>query len=470
MHFIVTRFFYFIMEILTNLTNCDFIKLHQRFGCTKAIGRILAMVEETGCQTAIIEKEPDEKEFKLEYEKHYKNVFRVNSHNVERLHFFEGCINHEDEIKEGDSRYLGYCDIRPLQPPSVSGALIDQRVFIKKNNDFLFLVCKRKFNVSFMGKTLNIEAFPYLQQDGSVIRCAQAALTSISMYWGNDLRGPYFTELTKKIPTGNRVIPSSGMTGQQIGIALEELGKEAVLYQYLDDDNAKNVPLQHREQIIYRYLESGIPVIVGITTGSEMHALVIVGHTFTPDSWAAQTATSYFMSPKTGFKYHCCTNWIERFVVQDDNLGPYTLILSDFLQYYGCKLIAVGLPPGIFCMAEDAEAFVGDLLSPRSSNITATILDHYRNVYMEQKGQIHLETNFWYNEFRKHTLQDELVLRTYLLESDEWIRRVKTLDSYLEFENLFENLQLPERVWVVEISWPQVFGSSHKSVHKWRFW
>jgi len=443
------------MKLLNKLSGADFAQLHNNYGNSKAIGRILAMVEESGCETIVIEEDPQEKEYKTEYEKFYNKVFTVNSKCVERLHFFEGLIEQLEDIVENDTRYLGYCDIRPLRPPSISGALLDQKIFIKKNNKFLFLVCKRFFDVPFNGKRLKVEAFPYVQQDGRIIRCAQAALTSISTFYGKEQVGPDFTEIASKIPTGHRAIPSSGMTGQQIGVSLEALGQEAVLYEYWGDDS-KDVPLQHREQIIYRYLESGIPVLVGVVAGSEMHALVIVGHTFTPDSWGAQTQTDYFGHPKTGFIYHCCTNWIERFVVQDDNLGPYTLILSDFLQYYGCKLIAVGLPPGIYCMAEDAEAFVGDLLCPRMHNITNTF-DHFREEHLKNKKKFHPETNFWYEEFKKHTRQDELVLRTYLRTAEEWKDAARILDSYSEYEDLLEQLPLPERVWVVEISWPQIF-------------
>ncbi len=448
------------MELLKDLTSFDFIKLHQRYSNTKAIGRILAMVEEAGCRTVVIETPPVDKEFKAEYEKFYKNVFKVNTDKVDRLHFFKGSIKNVDDIKNGDERYLGYCDIRPLQPPSISGAVISRSVFIKKNNEYLFLVCKRVFDIDFNGKILKVDAFPYLQQDGRIIRCAQAALTSVSIYLKKNLTGPDFTEIVAKVPTGNRTIPSSGMTGQQIGLSLEAMGREAVLYEYWGDDS-DDVPLQHREQIIYRYLESGIPVIIGVVAGSEMHALVVIGHTFTPDSWAAQTRTGYFGHPKTGFIYHCCTNWIERFVVQDDNLGPYTLILSDFLQYYGCKLIAVGLPPGIYCMAEDAEAFVGDLLCPRIHNITETY-DYFRDEHVREGKSINDKTDFWYEEFKKHTSQDELVLRTYLRTSKQWKDFVKKQTSCSEFEDLVENLELPERVWVVEVSWPQIFRHSRR--------
>lgn len=426
-----------------------------KYESSKAIGRILAMVEESGCTHIVTEENPEEKEFAEEHNRFYKNVFTTTSDSVDRLHFFTGHIEEISEIEHNDARYLGYCDIRPLRPPSISGALLDQKVFIKKNNNFLFLVCKRSFDIAFNGKSLKVEAFPYVQQDGRIIRCAQAALTSISTFYENGKTGPDFTEIASEIPTGHRSIPSPGMTGQQIGRSLEAMGQEAVLYEYWSD-NSENVPLQHREQIIYRYLESGIPVLVGVVAGTEMHALVIVGHTFTPDSWGAQTRTDYFRHPKTGFIYHCCTNWIERFVVQDDNLGPYTLILSDFLQYYGCKLIAVGLPPGIFCMAEDAEAFVGDLLSPRGHNIINTF-DHYRNEFKSSGKTIHPETDLWYDQFKVHTNKDELVLRTYLRTSSQWKEKAKTLDTYPEYKDLLDTLPLPERVWVVEISWPQIF-------------
>jgi len=452
---------FFIMEILSDLSPTAFIRLNNVYGRIPALGRILALVECAECKTIIVEENPQEKEFRAEFESHYKNVLSLEEKkHPKRLHFFKN-IKTLENISDNDPDYLGYCDIRPTTPHTISCALIDHKIFSKPNK-YIYLVCKRNFTVPFGSKNLSVEAFPYIQQDGSIIRCAQASLASISMYYDKDITGPDFTTISEEaIPTGHRPIPSGGMTSSQIGFGWSKLDKDQVMYSWTSEEDEQR-HLQHREQLIYRYLESGIPVLIGINAGRERHALVVIGHTFTPDSWIAQTKTSYYELQKTGFNYHCSTNWVERFIVQDDNLGPYTLVLSEFLGNFGCDMITVGLPKNIFCKPEDVEVFAGDLLCPREHNIVNKVFDLYIEKHCHTGGAFHDETAFWYNEFKYHTMCEDLVLRTYLKESDKWKDEIKKTPGYNECKDLLENLPLPKYLWVTEISWPQIFRHGRK--------
>jgi hypothetical protein len=445
------------MEVLKDLTTQDFVKLHNSLGRPPALGRIFSMVESSDCKSIVIEENPNEEEYKAEYNEFFKNVLSVSDKQTStRLHFFKGSIKTVEEVLDNDPSYLGYCDLRPTFPASISTAIINLKTFCDPSR-FIYLICKRKFEIPFGEKILSVEAFPYIQQDGRIIRCAQAALASISMFYNKNFTGPDFTKLTAEVsPTGNRLMPSSGMNSSQIGVAWTKLEKEPEIYAWLDKEEDRFVDIQHREQIIYRYLESGIPVLIGIDAGKGMHALVVIGHTFTPDSWMAQTKTIYYDQLKTGLTHHCSTNWIERFIVQDDNLGPYTLVLSDFLQYFGCKIITIGLPKGIYTLAEDAERFVGNLLCADIHNITNTF-DFYIKRHIDNGMSLHEETTFWYEEFKKHNDDRELVLRTYLKDSKEWKREISFTESYSEYADFLEGIPLPERIWVVEISWPQIF-------------
>jgi hypothetical protein len=335
-------------------------------------------------------------------------------------------------------------------------------VFVKSNKDFLFLICQRSFDVPFGdGKTLRVRAFPYLQQDGAIVRCAQAALASIARFYGTDLTGPDFTKIGAEFPSGARAIPSPGLIPQQMGMGLQQMHFEPMIYEF------SSVPPQykevvHCEQIIYRYVESGIPVLIGVDAGRQLHALVVIGHTFTPDSWLAHTRTAYYERPKTGFgAYHCSTTWIERFVVQDDNLGPYMLAPSDFIQYFACKLVVVPLPPTVYLPAEEAEFFAAAFLSPTEQNVCA-VLDKFLEDHAKQGKAQDDDTRFWYGQFRDHAGRQELVLRTSLRDSAAWKRSLQKCEAHADFKNIVEQLPLPERVWVIEVSWPAIFLHGRK--------
>lgn len=297
--------------------------------------------------------------------------------------------------------------------------------------------------------------FPYIQQDARIIRCAQACLASVAKFFGVEgLTGAKITELAQEMPSGERSVPSRGLTVEQMGYTLKKMKRDPIIYDYTRTPEDPTVTVsQHREQIIYRYVESGIPVIIGIEAGGDMHAIVAIGHTFTPDSWLAETGTVYYGQPKTGFLYHCCTNWIERFVVQDDNLGPYTLVPAFFLQYAVCKLIIVPMPLSVFLTGEDAEMFAADLLSPQGAEFSK----HLLGLQNEVIDTVDKDTNFWLEQLHKHASSNELVLRTYLRPTNDWISDQKKTESYPEYDDLVSSIPLPEHVWVVEVSWPQIF-------------
>lgn len=450
------------MELLTNLDPRRFAELRGRFDPGVALARVFSLVEAADCRTVVIEEDPEEQEYKAELQAFYSKVFsQSQADRPKRLHFFEDVINRIEDIKDQDSRYLGYCDVRPTPGNTISGALIDTRVFVKSNRDYLFLICQRDFSVRFDAeRSLHVRAFPYMQQDGNVVRCAQAALASIARFHDKTQTGPEFTTIGSRIPTGARAIPSGGLEARQIGLAISEMNFEPVLYDFsFTPAEAKEV--LHCEQIIYRYVESGIPVLIGVEAGRELHALVVIGHTFTPDSWLAHTRTSYYNRPKTGWTYHCSTNWVERFVVQDDNLGPYMLAPADFIQYFACRLVIVPLSPNIYLLPEDAESYVGDFLCPKIHD-GCKALDQFLDKHAKEGKAQDADSGFWYREFRRHVDSGDLVLRTNLRDSADWRKTVEESECYEDFKTVLESLPLPERIWVVEISWPNIFTHSRK--------
>jgi hypothetical protein len=115
-------------------------------------------------------------------------------------------------------------------------------------------------------------------------------------------------------------------------------------------------------------------------------------------------------------------------------------------------------------MPEDAEVFVGDLFSPKIYDITS-IFDHLIEKFKsedEGNGIQDCETVSWYKEFWYHAKRQELVLRTYLKKSDEWIECIKSECSYEEYSENLDKTPFPEYVWVVELSWPFIFQHGRK--------
>jgi len=307
---------------------------------------------------------------------------------------------------------------------------------------------------------LTVNAYPFLQQDGRAVICAHVALSTIAQYFAEDFdlkktTAPYIAEKAFKFTGESRRFPSRGLTVEEIGFTLKELGFEPLIYDYkLASPQLK--ARHHPEQIIYHYLESKIPVIAVIKTVKKTpleepisHAIVVNGHTFSPDAWMSLAAIAYYNDEKTGMLYHCNTNWIEDFLVQDDNFGPYMLASTSFLQYVACQAIIVPLPHNIFLTAEEVEQFVAHLLLNKAflGNILAK----------KYRDQIHKDNEYWLNQFLYHVQKEELVLRTYLIGSKEWKNNQMEKAKNAGYEKKLYEIELPEKIWVVEISWPFIF-------------
>lgn len=447
----------------------DFIEISEEFGSAKEhqripLARILSILGGTfnnQCKTIIIEEGDLDKEYRKEYELFYKHVFDSNSpKKSQRMHFFSKRIDKVDSIsiKKCKNEYLGYCTLRPKPYSTISDAFISERTVIDVTTRFVFLPCSIEKRIRLKGIELKVKGFPFMQQDGRIVACAQAALQIIAHYYYEKREikkfytAPDITEIARKSPhqSGERHVPTSGLNVIQIRLALEEMGFNPKIYDY-SFSKEEEVFFQHPEQVIYRHLESGIPVIVGIETKDSKHALVVIGHTFNPDYWWSQVETLYYNLPKTGFDYQCSTNWIQNFIVQDDNLGPYFFIPTQFLRTTFTNCIVVPLEKHVFLPGEDAEKFAYSAVTREEVlDIMASLAQ-----YLQQKRPDSL-TVYWLNLLLECINRKQLILRSYLKDRDTFLAQdIKDYNN--EVQKIYKKLKLPNKVWVVEISVPSLF-------------
>lgn len=462
------------MRIILTPTIKELLNLADQFAATKRnfpfkrLARLLdAANAKNRCSCVLIEDDYQDEEYQKEYDSFYKDVFETkSSKHCTRLHFFSEILKSADEteISRVKDKYLGYCTLRPFPYPTISDAFIEKRTVVDSSR-FVFIPCSFKNEVNLMGVKLNLDGFPYLQQDGRIVTCAQAAVRVVSQYFyakkesTTVLTGPDVTEIAKKIPDqqGKRQVPSTGLNVMQIRSTLESLGFNPIVYNY--DLVKKEEADLHPEQIIYRYLESGIPVIIGIRTGTIGHALVVIGHTFNPDYWWSQSETLYFNKPKSGFDYHCSTNWIQNFIVQDDNLGPYFFVSANFLnQNTFCIFAPVG--KNVILPAEDAEKMAYQALTLENSEMREMILMYAKSLKTNSPASANL---YWLEKLLQTIRNNEIILRTFSVTKNFF------LSDYIQSNNakvkeIYSKIDLPEKVWIVEISIPDLFCYSRKKI------
>lgn len=454
------------IEIFSLDTATSYLRLKELFVAKKEeeypFQRVLNIVQQHNSKTALIERDYEDKEYKLEYDLFYKDVFKPYSDKAIRIHFFNATIREEDlsNIKNFNKNYIGLCILRPLPVQKTFFSIIKPIEDINKPKKS-FLLCKNSHTIKINNQKLKIKGFPFIQQDSQLGSCAHAALLMISKYLSTKFGTKEISmrdviEWAARVPIGERHTPTSGLRPIQIAEVIKQMGYSPIVYEFGKDPQGNIRKYRFTaDRVIYHYNESGLPIILGIPTVNAAHALVVVGHSFEPDFWFPLAESPYYQQLHSGGLYHCSTTWVENFIVQDDNFGPYLYINKNiFLSLSQESLtIIVPLPPKVNVKGEDAEWYVYELITE-----AATIRYLTNNV----RPHVHSNTQKWIDLFLKTFEKKEIVLRTYLTKSKDYKKKIaeSSLDSHVR--RTYLSMNMPEYIWVSEISAPSIFCSQRK--------
>lgn len=292
-----------------------------------------------------------------------------------RLSIFEGEINDSDfrkaeSIDDLQSRYRGFIVLRPIEPFIVGRGVISPRA-LKQNT---FLCCSTKIQTTVNGAKFFIEGFPHSSQDTETISCAETTLWAIMEYFGYKypeykpvLPSRIITTLNKV--TSERQLPSKGLNIQQMSFALKEFGFGTRIY-------AKQDYKGDFEKLISTYVESGVPIILGIDnrpSGNIGHAMLCIGHEEITgdqiDNISANQITNQKLLEainKKGLKIYDFDGINKEFVFVDDNFPVYQKAKLDKLtvhypaDWHNCliKHFIVPLYPKIYLEAYEAKNFI----------------------------------------------------------------------------------------------------------------
>ncbi len=214
------------------------------------------------------------------------------------------------------------------------------------------------------GNELEVRAAPFCEQDVEYLRCAHAAAWVCHYYAAcQGLVGRRLTaelvDLTPRSGTVDRALPSKGLYPHQLQSIFGATGQPALFYgisnlpsvegvedpatEYMPDGKTPRPAGLYDTRIfsiICRYLNAGFPVLVGTVD----HAFVIVG-------WYRERGDRI------------------RFVVCDDQHGPYEIISSPFTDRRApWQTLLVPLPPKVYLSAEVAESTTHFLIRAWASN------------------------------------------------------------------------------------------------------
>ena len=285
----------------------------------KQIKYLYNYLNHLNARSIVIEADYVDRDYLEDYSNYYVKCFNQYGGRCARLHFFHEKVEHsnfkkifasddaESEMQFLQSSYLGFIVIKPI-PKTFIG-----RTCLKKYST-LPGSCKkttidREYSVNLFGIPLKVESIAFQEQDKVLSACATAAIWStlhaIKTFDINAI--PSSSEVTlsaiNHISNSSNSFPNDGLSNKQIMRAIDMVG---LRYHSIKLSKDKHVLFSIKkafERVIKPYLDSKIPLIMGVTVydiskhycsdtndfGGRLvdgHALSIVGYSETEEPYA----------------------------------------------------------------------------------------------------------------------------------------------------------------------------------------
>ena len=442
----------------------SWLSLEEVFGdnensVVKSIIRHLRIIK---AKSYILESHYIDRDYSTDYLQFYAQTFRSHDRHCKRVHFFSDDISKvlteppsETKVTEiqkfAKSHYCGFCIVRPLLTAPVGRAVLEARV--RGYSDMEATVtCRASHDANLFGVDLKIQGTSFLQQDSRVGACAQVAIwvgmrhmharykyNWVSVADITQLAAPTTSSEATSLPAGSEFLTSERMIQ-----AINEVGFQPLCFRDGSRMGAAILP----------YVESGIPVILGLNLGEGLgHAVTVIGRVFARQESPTNRAIDY----------------VPAYIVHDDQAGPYMWLPMDedestrfsfehediVKRFRDEKVVELNvkehasfaialMPRKVFSTAQAAEYTAND-------RIQAVIgaMSQVRQSLSAKEGQVNERLM---EELELAHRNEEIVLRTYLTSAGGYRRHIAKGTASKELKDVLLGLRLPHFTWVTEIS------------------
>lgn len=427
-----------------------------------------------------IEYQYVDKVYRDSYYTHIGGEHFNKSRFCKRLVLFNGEVQQQlSNISETilQENFIGSIVIRPTKEKAIGRCLLNPYYFRSSANEEVNIRVS-KYNITFSGMKLYVEAFPFEMQDGITTTCAEITLLNLLDYYSNEFQDYQFIlpsalkQIIKKLST-DRVTPATGISYGGISKVLYQTGFTPKFYH--DKNNIKTTEII---QMLSFYVESGIPVAIGMNQDerkrSKGHSVICIGHgrssnkqilnfvkNNTPDNdeikefiandkkrsenesrkASLKRQTVVFREMENGepkilhrvFSYVA----IDQFIIQDDLNRPYNIMKPDIEN--GTLAEAVASETDL-----DKKWYVSCIVAPlyKRMHIDAKqargIIDQ---ILMSKLGPIN----------KGIKVENCIVVRLFLASSKNLQNHRVKSTSNIDVRNLYRFTPFPKFVWVAEL-------------------
>lgn len=355
------------------------------------------------------------------------------------------CTNYEDlgAVRLSffqESEFAGYAIVRAERVDGGYRSHVFESVVPKYSHKHNFVPGQATFSVRCGDETHAIDGVMYCQQNNLNKACAQVALRS--------LLASVFPEKAICYSELNQIACVS-----ELGRGLGSEQIRAIVRHYkipfvdLDYENSKpGITPYHR--FIYAGMESGLGGLVGFECTNDRHIIPFFGHTFNQDTWSPYASKAYF-SVGSNTQYIPSDEWLSSFIGHDDNFGSNYCIPKKFISSDKVKYVLNLLPAKVVGSPLVAEARAVDFL--------------YRNI-----AEINPQSEWGKRWLRHVENRQDTVARPVLIHRDKYeahLRSVRDWKGNQENSPMLDVIQqLPECLWMVELSLPDLFSANYSKI------
>ena len=454
------------MEITHKVESLDSPKAWSHLACVLG-GETLDVVRNTtrhlrviDAKSYVVEDPYIDRDYSADYSRFYARTFRAHEPHCKRAHFFSQDIspllqrplsttqlNRLGDFAE--QHYCGFCVIRPLSAAPIGRTVLLARVGNGFNMEAT-VTCRADFHAHLLGARMQVTGTSFLQQDTRVGACAQVAIWAGMRH----LHARYNYNWMSVADITRFAGPPSETEAFSLPNASDSLSSDAMIRAVA---GAGYQPLCFQGPNIARdilpYVESGIPVVLGLAIGeTDDHAVTVVGRVFAKQESPTNRAIDY----------------VTAYIVHDDQSGPYMWLPADDhvsttfsfgdntikrqtsngsieLNMGSNAVFAIALmSTRVFSTAARAEYFA---LAQINENLNA--LPNARRALADLGIPI--------NEMLMDELQEthsagNIVLRTYLTSAAGYRRHLAQGSASDDLKDALLNLHLPHFTWITEIS------------------
>lgn len=372
----------------------------------------------------IVEYPYVDKYYRDTYYNFFSKKHTVHQRDSVRVSFFYNNIQVGDfvngeKIKDIQKAFLGILTIRPTSFSIIGHTFLSPKIL--KDNSFVCCLCKER--VSIGGIEMSLYGFPFCSQDNESITCAESVLLMMADYYSNKFSDysrllPSEINETLKNLSAERQLPSTGLDTGDISFVLKDLGLGTKIYEKNVNDKGLF------KQILYIYIESGIPVILVLDNNQgKRHVVVAIGR---------EKVKNNVMANKkfTKEKQAHFSDIFDKILVMNDNCTPFELVdYESPCNYDTTYKISSFIVPLYNKVYSDAPLF----------------LDHFKAIIDEFSKEENAAKVLYSKD-------QQLITRYFLTTSRSYKNYVVASKEFTpEFKAIFVDQSMPKFIWVAEI-------------------